>query len=258
MRKEMQAGSHYHSKLATKRVKANLKLREIEELTGIDYRTISAWETGRIQDISSAVTDEQLNAYCKLYGIDSIAALENLLEEAYTIRQLGQSDYLTYTISPLKQYRLDRKIRRKTVVEAIGIDIPTFRNWENGKCRRPNSNTFKKLAEFYGMTEAELDRLFAKSCVINPKLRNAKPARVHKKDGSVYKIKQSNPVVEVPTKEIEKIPEKEVIETPVIIPAKSTINTKKYEDMLQRVYGRIEFEDFMILQEIVNKIKERN
>ena len=55
----------------------------------------------------------------------------------------------------LLNLRLDRGVSRQKVCDAIGVSLSALTMWEKGE-RLPKPESYKKLAEYYGVTQAYL------------------------------------------------------------------------------------------------------
>ncbi|HOY91553.1 MAG TPA: helix-turn-helix transcriptional regulator, partial [Bacteroidales bacterium] len=77
-------GSSYVSELTKLRISSGLSLMEVEELTGIDYRVVSDWETGKVRTPKVADPKKQSSVIllCELYDI-TMLQFEYFMNEAY-------------------------------------------------------------------------------------------------------------------------------------------------------------------------------
>lgn len=83
------AGSHFNTELAKCRLKENLTLKAVSELTGINKVTLQNWECGKTRSVN--ISADKLTLLAELYGV-SYNAIENMIEDAY--RTAKKSEYI--------------------------------------------------------------------------------------------------------------------------------------------------------------------
>lgn len=83
------AGSHFNTELAKCRLKENLTLKAVSELTGINKVTLQNWECGKIRSVN--ISADKLTLLAELYGV-SYNAIENMIEDAY--KTAKKSEYV--------------------------------------------------------------------------------------------------------------------------------------------------------------------
>ena len=224
-------GSRYVSKLTKLRISSGLSLVEVEELTGIDYRIISCWETGKVK--TPRVADPKKLAsvilLCELYDITR-SQFEYFMNEAYCYAHKEE-------FTPKYQTEF-RKLRTKNNVTRD--DIKKALCWPEWKARFLDTGKLKKV------TDKEFNML---SLLLNTPVNDI---------ADILTVDYTGPAKTTSNKKVTKKTKAKTIkltkEKPIVAPKieNKQISENKYEGLLNRIYGQIDYSDFIIVQKLVN------
>lgn len=111
-------GSSYVSELTKLRINSGLSLREVEELTGIDYRIMSSWEIGKIKTLR--VTDPKKQSgiilLCELYDI-TVSQFEYFMNDAYC--HAHREEFTSKYQTEFRKLRTKNNVTRNDIQKAL-------------------------------------------------------------------------------------------------------------------------------------------
>lgn len=230
-RENRNIGSSYVSELTKLRISSGLSLKEVEELTGIDYRVISNWETGKVKTPRVADPKKQSSVIllCELYDI-TMLQFEHFMNDAY---------YHAHKEEFMSKYQTEfRKLRNKNNVTRN--DIQKALCWPEWKVGFLDTGRLEKV------TDKEFDML---SLLLKTPVNDI---------ADILTIDYIGPAKTTSNKKVTKRTKAKTIkltkEKPVVTPKieNKKISEDKYEGLLDRIYGQIDYNDFIIIQKLVN------
>lgn len=224
-------GSSYVSELTKLRISSGLSLMEVEELTGIDYRIISYWETGKVK--TPRVADPKKLAsvilLCELYDI-TMSQFERFMNEAYC--HAHKEEFTPKYQTEFRKLRTKNNVTRDDIKKALC--------WPEWKAGLLDTGKLKKV------TDKEFNTL---SLLLNTPVNDI---------ADILTVDYTDPAKTTSNKKVTKKTKAKTIkltkEKPIVAPKieNKQISENKYEGLLNRIYGQIDYSDFIIVQKLVN------
>lgn len=229
-------GTYYKSQLSLLRINKGKSLKEVAEITQIKESALNNWEIGIVEDLDNVkIPYFKIENYCKFLGI-TYKELKDLINQAYWLRKRGKPEiFVTQKISPLRSLRMKSYIKMEDLTRTLNVTTQNIRDWENGRTKKPRNNIIKQLAIIYNISEEEMSKTFLDTYNMFPENHvTKKPVPKYK----VIEVDKENKIMKVT--ENKKVSEEEI---------------KEYEELLERLYGKISFTDFMTLKSMVENLR---
>lgn len=224
-------GSSYVSELTKLRINSGLALKEVEELTGIRYNTMSNWESGKVKTpkVTDPKTQSGIILLCELYDI-TVSQFEYFMNDAYY--HAHKEEFMSKYQTEFRKLRIKNSVTRNDIQKALCWPEWKVSFLDNGKLEK--------------VTDKELDTL---SLLLNTSVNDI---------ANILTVDYIGPAKTTSNKKVTKRTEAKTIkltkEKPIITPKIEDKQTSedKYEGLLDRIYGQINYNDFIIIQKLVN------
>lgn len=224
-------GSSYVSELTKLRINSGLSLYEVEELTGINYRVMSDWEIGKIK--TPRVTDPKKQSgiilLCELYDI-TVSQFEYFMNDAYC--HAHKEEFMSKYQTGFRKLRIKNKVTRNDIQKALC--------WPKYRVGLLDTGRLEKV------TDKEFDML---SLLLNTPVNDIADILIVDYIGPAKTTSNKKVTKRAKAKTIKLTKEKPIV-TPKIEDKQTSED--KYKGLLDRIYGQIDYNDFILIQKLVN------
>ena len=247
--------SPIENKLSEYRENKNLSVYDVATSLNIAETTYSNWE--RCKSRPSADNIKKLGTF---YGV-SAEEIEKAIKtpRVYTNRTKGkarvQKNESSENWSLLKRLRVKSELSGTALAELLGIDATTIYSYETGKYF-PRADILKKCADVFNVSYEELAQDFYNRLKNKDKRKNKISAMDF---DSIFTEKKEKKIEPDPIPEhvytTDVVDEKVPVQNNKLINSLQESKYDTYKKVLERCYGKIGYEDFLALTELVESLK---
>lgn len=224
-------GSSYVSELTKLRINSGLSLTEVEELTGIRYNTMSNWESGKVKTprVTDPKTQSGIILLCELYDI-TVSQFEYFMNDAYC--HAHKEEFMSKYQTGFRKLRTKNNVTRNDIQKALC--------WPEYRVGLLDTGSLEKV------TDKEFDML---SLLLNTPVNDIADILTADYTGPAKTTSNKKVTKRTKAKTIKLTKEKPIV-TPKIEDKQTSED--KYKGLLDRIYGQIDYNDFILIQKLVN------
>ena len=219
-------GSRYVSELTKLRISSGLSLMEVEELTGIGYRVVSDWETGKVKTPKVADPKKQSSVIllCELYDI-TMSQFEYFMNEAYY--HAHKEEFMSKYHTEFRKLRTKNNVSRNDIQKALCWPEWKVGFLDTGRLDKVTDKEFNTLSLLLNTLVNDIADILTVDYIGPAKTTSNKKVTKKTKDKTI-KLTKEKPIVTPKTEN-------------------KQISENKHEGLLDRIYEQIDYNDFIII-----------